>query len=84
MDQENRPLIDDDVGVSDESEDPEDSGVQDLDGVGASQRQRTRVYRRRWVVLILFAMLSFFQSVSWNTWSAVAPAVEVIMEATSI
>jgi hypothetical protein len=39
----------------------------------------TRVYKRRWFVLLLFSTLSFLQACVWNTWSAIAPAVEVSM-----
>ncbi|XP_027020506.1 solute carrier family 49 member 4 [Tachysurus fulvidraco] len=30
-----------------------------------------RVYRRRWLVLILFSLLSFLQGMVWNTWGPI-------------
>lgn len=30
-----------------------------------------RVYRRRWLVLILFSLLAFLQGMVWNTWGPI-------------
>ena len=40
----------------------------------------TRVYKRRWYILILFGMILLVQNVVWNTWGPIAQSAKVVFE----
>lgn len=35
------------------------------------------VYRRRWYILMLFALMGFMQNISWNTWGPLSQSVKI-------
>lgn len=55
-----------------------DDGIPDVTVVNKtkSQTQETKVYKRRWYVLLVFSFVAMMQGGLWNTWGPIAASSE--------
>ncbi|XP_062589232.1 solute carrier family 49 member 4-like [Saccostrea cucullata] len=47
-----------------------------MDSEKEKQINETKIYRRRWYILILFSLFAFTQGAYWNTWGPIAESSE--------